>query len=246
MIARAWKLLNEYKKESYISAEKLLRKAVASTPDSCELNSLLAESIFMQVIFRYSSNTAADLEEALSFAKRAVSLDGNNEYAHLSLGQVQYRMNKRELAIAEFRRAIEINNNNAWAYIGLGNALCTKDPDESIELNKKALCINPRDPINYVVYSNLAWAYFLNGKYSETIHWAKKSVQMNPYYGVPHILLITGLVELNKLEEAKEAWGYYLEYYPGQTISKIMNYFFWDKKGVDQFLEALSKIGVPD
>jgi len=246
VIARAWKLIYEYKKEAFISAVKLLRKAVASTPNSCEINFLLAAAIIMQVILRYSSNSAADSKEALSFARRAVSLDGNNEYAHFWLGTVQYMLNKRELAIAEFRRAIEINHNNASAYMGLGTVLCTKDPDESIEFNKKALCINPRDPTNYFLYSNLAWAYFLKGKYSETVHWVKKSIQMNPYYRIPHTYLITGLVKLNKLEEAKEAWGYYLEYYPDETISKIKNHFVWDNREVDHILEALSKIGVPD
>ncbi len=41
-------------------------------------------------------------------------------------------------------------------------------------------------------------------------------------------------------------WRYYLEYYPDETISKIKNYFSWDKRGVDRIFEALSKIGVPD
>jgi hypothetical protein len=41
-------------------------------------------------------------------------------------------------------------------------------------------------------------------------------------------------------------WGYYPEYYPDETISKIKNYFSWDKRGVDHIFEALSKIGVPD
>ncbi|MBW2635404.1 MAG: adenylate/guanylate cyclase domain-containing protein, partial [Deltaproteobacteria bacterium] len=60
VIARAWKLIYEYKKEAFISAVKLLRKAVASTPNSCEINFLLAAAIIMQVILRYSSNSAAD------------------------------------------------------------------------------------------------------------------------------------------------------------------------------------------
>jgi len=246
VIARGWKLLNENKKEAFISAEKLLRKAVASTPNSCDINWLIAAVIIMQVAFRYSSNSAADAKKALIFARRAVSLDSNNEYAHIYLGLAQYFLDKRDFAISEFRRAIEINPNNSWAYGGLGTALCTKDPDESIECTKKVIRINPRDPFNYILYSNLAWAYFLKGTYSETIHWVKKSIQMNPYFRISHTYLITGLVKLNKLEEAKEAWGYYLEYFPDETISKIKNYFSWDNRGVDQVFEALRKIGVPD
>ena len=69
---------------------------------------------------------------------------------------------------------------------------------------------------------------------------------MNPYYRPSHVYLITSLVKLNKLEGAKAAWEYYLEYYPDETISKIKNYFTWDKRGVDHIFEALSKIGVPD
>jgi adenylate cyclase len=246
LIARAWKLSDESTKESIISAEKLLRKTIAYAPKSCEAYLMLACVIIMQIVLRYSSNPTADAKEALSFARRAVSLNSNNEYAHVYLGIAQYLLDKRDLAISELRRAIEINPNNATAYAALGNVLCTKNPDESIECNKKALRINPRDPTNYFQYSALAWAYFMKGKYSEAINWIKKAIQMNPYYRPPHTYLITSLVKLNKLEEAKAAWEYYLEYYPDETISKIKNYFSWDKRGVDHIFQALSKIGVPD
>jgi len=247
LLARAWKLFHEFTREGFASAEKLLRKIVTSEVKSSEANSLLAGVIALKIFFRYSSDAITDAKEALVFAKRAVSLNSNNEYAHIFLGMSQYALDKRELAIGEFRRAIEINPNCSLAYGTLGTVLCTKDPDESIKNNMIALRINPRDPIIFIRYSCLAWAYFMKGKYSEAVHWARKAIQINPYWRNAHLYLTTNLVMLGKLDEAEEAVKYYLEYYPDETISKIKAFYSYDnKEGLDQVYEALRKAGLPE
>jgi len=247
LLARAWKLFHEFTRESIASAEKLLRKIVRSEVKSSEANSLLAGVIALKIFFRYSSDAIADAKEALVFAKRAVSLNSNNEYAHIFLGMSQYALDKRELAIGEYRRAIEINPNCSLAYGPLGTALCTKDPDESIKNTMIALRINPRDPIIFIRYSCLAWAYFMKGKYSEAVHWARKAIQINPAWRNAHLYLTTNLVMLDKLDEAEEAVKYYLEYYPDETISKIKAFYSYDnKEGLDQVYEALRKAGLPE
>jgi adenylate cyclase len=247
LLARAWKLFHEFTREGYASAEKLLRKIVTSEVKSSEANALLAGVIAMKIFFRYSSDAITDAKEALVFAKRAVSLNSNNEYAHIFLGLVQYALDKRELAIGEFRRAIEINPNCSLAYGPLGTVLSTKDPDESIKNNMITLRINPRDPINFIRFSSLAWAYFMKGKSSEGVHWARKAIQMNPHWRNAHFYLTTNLVKLDKLDEAEEAVKYYLEYYPDETISKIKAFWSYDnKEGLDQVYEALRKAGLPE
>ncbi len=247
LLARAWKLFHEFTREGYASAEKLLRKVVTSEVKSSEANALLAGVIAMKIFSRYSSDAITDAKEALVFAKRAVSLNSNNEYAHIFLGFVQYARDKRELAIGEFRRAIEINPNCSLAYGPLGTVLSTKDPDESIKNNMITLRINPRDPINFVRFSSLAWAHFMKGKYWEGVHWARKAIQMNPNWRNAHFYLATNLVKLDKLDEAKEAVKYYLEYYPDETISKIKAYWSYDnKEGLDHVYEALRKAGLPE
>jgi adenylate cyclase len=247
VIARAWKLYNEYTKEGFISAEKLLRKTLSSKPRSCEVNFLLSAILAWKVMYRYSSDLREDTKEALSLAKRAVYLNSNSDYAHVFLGCSQYLSDRRELAIAECKRAIEINPNNSLAITFLCTCLSTKDPDESIKYGELAIRINPRDPSSFVRYTSLAWAYFMKSEYSESINWSRKSIQMNPYWAQPHIYLITCLAKLNKLEEAEEAVEYYLEYYPNDTISKIKKFFSFDsKEGFDQVYKALSKAGLPE
>ena len=247
LLARAWKLFQEFTKEGFASAEKLLRKIVTSEVKSSEANSLLAGVIVSKVFFRYSSDAITDAKEALVFAKRAVSLNSNNEYAHIFLGMSQYALDRRELAIGEYKRAIEINPNCSLAYGALGTVLSTKDPDESIKNNMITLRINPRDPFIFIRYSCLAWAYFMKGKYSEAVHWARKAIQMNPNWRNAHFYLTTNLVKLDKLDEAEEAVKYYLEYYPDETISKIKAYWSYDnKEGLDEVYEALRKAGLPD
>jgi tetratricopeptide (TPR) repeat protein len=118
LISRSLKFYWEYSKQGLENAERLLRKAVASTPTSCDAHQLLASVLSYQVMMEYvigSDEIDATICEAYELAKRAVSLDDNNEYAHKSLGLIQHVKSNNDIAISDFERALELNPNCSLA-----------------------------------------------------------------------------------------------------------------------------------
>ena len=248
LLARGWKLYYELTKESLASAETIFRKAVALAPTSCDAHHLLAGVLVHEVFMQYVSEREAYITEAYEFANRAIVLDEQNEYAHWIMGVIQNHRGKPDLAITELKRAIELNPSCSLAYGSLGTILyCIGEPDESIKNIELAIRLNPKDPSIFFRYSSLGMAHFIAGRYLEAMHWARKSIQRKPGWRTGHAVLAPSLAHLNRLEEAKEAVGYYLESIPDATISKFIGYcLFKDLKYARQLEEGLRKAGLPE
>jgi adenylate cyclase len=247
ILARGWKLVYELTKESLATAETLFRRAVASAPTSCDAHHLLASVLSHQVIMGFVSDRDEAISQAYELAKRAVALDDRNEYAHWNLGVVQILRRKHDMAIAELERAVELNPNCSVAYGALGNVLSySGEPDESIKNNEIAIRSNPRDISIFFRFSGIAMAHFVAGRYSEAAQWARKSIHRKPNYGVGHAVLASSLAHLNRLEEAKEAVGNYLEIIPDVTISELRHLPFKNPDDAQRFEEGLRKAGLPE
>jgi len=248
-LARCWKLFYEGTEESFAEAEKISRTAVANAPTSCDAHYLLAGTITGQFIMGYRSDGDLIIPEVYEIAKRAVSLDDTNEYAHWTLGYIQYYRRKPDLAIAELRHAIELNPNCSAAYGSLGNILSEYgDPEESIKINEIAIRYNPKDPGLFFRFQGLAIAHFSAGRYSEASLWAQKSVHRKPNWRGGHAVLAASLAQLDLLDEAKEAVDNFLESCPHETISKLRNAMIIAGKPdhVCRFEDGLRKAGLPE
>ena len=249
LLARAWKLFYELTEESLVEAEKISRKAVVNAPTSCDAHYLLASTITHQVIMGYRSDGELVIPEAYELAKKAVSLDDTSEYAHWTLGYIQYYRRKPDLAIAELRYAIELNPNCSLAYGSLGSILSEfGDPEESIKNNEIAIRSNPKDPSIFFRFHGLALAHFSAGRYSEASLWARKSVHRKPSWRGGHAVLAASLAQLDLLIEAKEAVDNFLENCPFETISKLRIAMIIAGKPdhVNRFEEGLRKAGLPE
>jgi adenylate cyclase len=246
LLARGWKLYYELTKGSLAAAEKILRRAVASAPTSCDANYLLAGVLIHQVSMGYAAEKTAKFSEALKLVKKAISIDDNNEYAHWTLGLIHRSRGRLELAIAEYKRAIELNPNCSLAYGSLGSALCfSGDPDEAIKNSEIAIRTNPTDPSIFFRYASIAMAHFVTGRYQEAIQWARKSIHRKPIYRLANAILTSSLAQLKLFEEAKESLDNYLERFPNETISELRNdYLFANSNDAYRFEEGLRKAGL--
>jgi len=247
LLAHGWKLFYELTEKSLAEAETLCRRAVASTPSSCDAHHLLSGVLIHRTQMGYIADKNAAISEAYELAKQAIVLDERNEYAHWILGFIQLWRKKHDLAIAELKRAIELNPNCSLAFGSLGTVLSySGEPDESIKNNEIAIRLNPRDVSIFFRYSGLAMAHFIAGRYSEAVHWARKTINRKPNWRVGHAVLASSLAQLNLLEEAKEAVDNYLENLPDETISKLRFLPFKNHSDASRFLEGLRKAGLPE
>ena len=246
LLARGWKLYYELTKESLASAETIFRRAIEVSPTSCDAHHLLAGVLIHQAFMGYVPNKDLTISEAYELAKRAIAFDEQNEYAHWILGVIQQNRGKHDVAIAEHRRALELNPNCSVAYGSLGTALALKgESEEAIKNIEIAIRLNPRDPTIFFRYSGLAMAHFMTGRYLEAAQWARKSIQRKPSWRSGHAVLVSSLVHLNLLEEAREAVDYYLENIPDAAISKL-HLPFKNPNEVRRLEEGLRKAGLPE
>ena len=72
--------------------------------------------------------------------------------------------------------------------------------EEAIGLIKKAMRLNPRYPVWYLL--NLGHAHFLAGGYEEAIALLKRVIHRNPNFWPAHIYLAASYIELGQKEEA--------------------------------------------
>jgi tetratricopeptide (TPR) repeat protein len=248
LLARGWKFYYKMTDESLEEAEKIFRRAVLNAPTSCDAHHLLAGVLFHQVWMGHASDNEAVISEAYKLAKTAIELDEYDEYAHWTLGLIQFIRGNRDIAIAELKRAIELNPNCSLAYGSLGTVLSfSGEPDESIRNNQIAIRSNPKDPSIFYRYSGIAMAHFSAGRYSEALQWALKSINRKPNWRIGHAVLASSLVQLNLLEKAKKAVDIYLENIPNETISDIRKVLPFKKPDdAHRFEESLRKAGLPE
>ena len=247
LLARGWKLFYELTKESLVEAEAIFRRAVASSPTSCDAHHLLASTIIHRAQMGYIANNEAGISESYELAKRAIILDERNEYAHWGYGFIQLWRRKHESAIAELKRAIELNPNCSLAFGSLGTVLSySGEPDESIKNNEIAIRLNPRDISIFFRYSGLAMAHFVAGRYSEATQWARKCIHRKPIWRVGHAVLVASLAQLDLIKEAKDAVYNYLENIPDETISKLRFLPFKNHTDARCFEDGLRKAGLPE
>jgi TolB-like protein len=247
LLARGWKLFYDLTKESLSEAEALFRRAVATTPTSCDANHLLASTIIHRAQMGFIADKKAAISESYVLAERAIVLDEHNEYAHWSLGFIQLWRRNHELAVAELKRAIELNSNCSLAYGSLGTVLSySGEPDESIKNNEIAIRLNPKDISIFFRYSGLAMAHFVAGRYSDAVQWARKCIQRKPIWRIGHAVLATSLAQLGLLEEAKKAVDKYIEIIPEETISEIRILPFMKPDDAHRFEFGLRIAGLPE
>lgn len=245
-IARGWKLFYELTEESLAAAESLFRRAVASDATSCDAHYLLAGVLIHQVAMGYVSDNDTIVSRAYELAKRAVTLDDRNEYAHWILGFVELWRRNHDAAIAELERAVGLNPNCSLAYGTLGTVLSYSGAsDESIRNNEIAIRSNPKDISIFFRFSGIAMAHFVAGRYTEAAQWARKTIHRKPSWRLGHAILATSLAQLNQVEAAKDAVNIYLQMFPDARISAIRHLPFKNPDDAQRFEQGLRRAGLP-
>jgi adenylate cyclase len=90
----------------------------------------------------------------------------------------------------------------------------TGDPTKAIDLLKRSLRINPRDPLAYNTYSEIARAHILAKDYAGGLEWAMRTRSAAPRYIHAHLLMAMLQVGLGDIEKAKLALDVAIEVAP--------------------------------
>src|SRR6478752_7418776 len=91
-----------------------------------------------------AERTNGDLDRALGYLERALSLDPSSSLVNFYIGEVLYNRGVNEGALAALRRAVELNPHNPDAYYLMGFVLGDMGRhEEAREVTRRAIQLNP-------------------------------------------------------------------------------------------------------
>ena len=170
-----------FTKEGNAQARPLFEKAIELDSRYAEVYAWLGYT-YLNTWIQQWEPTPRNLQRAFELVQKALALDDALPRAHVILSWVYTFQAKYEPAVAAAERAIALDPNNADSYHGLAAVLNLfgERTTEAIELEKKALRLNPRYPFEYVF--QLGWGYRLVGRYEEAIAAQKQALLRNPHW----------------------------------------------------------------
>jgi tetratricopeptide (TPR) repeat protein len=224
----------------------LLEEAIRLEPDYAAVHGLIAwchEQRYLRGGLRAETRDAA-----LRHAHLAIET-GSDDAMALAIGGFVVCVMARDFDIAldAIDRALALSPSSALAF-GFSSIMRAwhAHDDTAIEHGKMGIRLGPRDPLIYVSYVGLAYAYFFSGNFAEAASAAARASTANPRFSVPRYLHAAALVRLGQLQEAKGMAKVVLELQPGFTISGLLSGNITTAERLAMLGVALRKAGLPE
>jgi TolB-like protein len=234
--------------ESNREALRLVEQALALDPDYAVALGLKAWCHLNAYLRSWAGDDEHERALGERAARRALALGQDDPTALVSGGFVLSLLaHDHEAGLAALSRSVSLNPNSALAFGASALVHCfAGDYGTTIEHGQRALRLSPFDPLGYRPLIALAYAHLFTGHHAAAVDYAERAVQANPGFDVCHALLVASLVELGRLEEAREAARRLTAIFPTFRIARRRRAGFRDKARFEVYLTALRRAGLPD
>ncbi len=234
------------------AAITMLRQAVRQYPDYGPAHSLLAFALLVSGHVGWVPESGESWYQsdcihryAADLARRAVSLDDEDPWAHLALGYLSFTERDTEATVSEYKRALDLNPNFATAYGYLGWALVFDGQSaKAIRYFQQALRMSPHDPLKAFFYSGTCVAHYFADRYEEAITWGRKALSERPGFTAAHRILCASLAQAGKKEATAEAMARLREVQPNISVEWIERYVPYTPRAMPHFLAGMRKAGL--
>lgn len=219
---RWWRLA----KQANADARSMFERAVELDPNFAMAYAWLAATHLIDHINQWSESAEHSLRLHSEMARRAVSLDDEDSFAHVQLGFAYLWTKQHELAIAEGEKAIALDPNFAHARFDLAWFLIYSGrPAEALDMLEEAVRLDPHFPD--WIWHVRALAYFNLGRFDDAVVNLNRRLTRNPNTDVSHVLLAACYGHLGHISEAQEEWRKALRISPGYSLEhrkKVLPY----------------------
>lgn len=158
-----------------------------------------------------------NIDEAIKYFNRSLSLDPKNHLAWNALGLAQSMKGNFEASIQAFSKALEANsqftearNNRGTIYFELGQY-------DKAEAEYRQALLDPNYTSRELPYYNLARLFFVQEKYDEAYDNVQKAIQVKNRFAMAHNLRGLILEKTGDLEEAVVAFEQAVKIVPDDT-----------------------------
>jgi adenylate cyclase len=205
LVLRATPFVETAMPDGALQALPLLERALALEPDYALAHGHAA--VCHEILFMRAGGREENRQEAIRHARTAL-VHGRDDATALAeagfvIGMVEH---DRDAARAAFAAAVALSPSSAFTYL-MGSVVLSwaGDAERAIEWGEQALRLSPFDPWNFNAWFGVFAGNFQQARYEDAANAARKSVQYNPGFSIPHMCLASVLVKLGRIDEAKAA-----------------------------------------
>jgi TolB-like protein len=198
-----------------------------------------------------SDDRAGQNRAAEAAATKALALAPDSADAHLTYGTVLFAMRAPERALREFELAVSLEANlaTAHAYLGLMKVFLDRARETRAHV-AEAMRLSPRDPLLFLWYFFIGVADIHLGRVVHALESLRKSVEINPNWGLSQFVLAGALGLAGLLTEAAEVCAIAQRLAPNFTIAKFHAEAVSDNLAYlaqrEHFCEGLRLAGAPE
>jgi adenylate cyclase len=234
-------------KEESAKALELLDQALAIDPEYPLALSLAGWCHAQRSVYNWADDIVASQALAGKFAERAAELSGDDPLILAVLGAVHTFVRNHGTARVLLERALALDPNAAWAWSRLGWIENYSDrPERAIENFERALRLSPFDPMNFNNYVGMGSAHEVLQAYDKAVGLYRRAREERPHAKWIYRHLASSLSGAGRMEEARDAYAEMLRNYPGLTASKYKQAMVFSAPALEQMVENLKKLGLPD
>jgi TolB-like protein/Tfp pilus assembly protein PilF len=253
LIARAKWHTDRMTEESFAKARELCVTAIDRHPQYAGAHSLLAFINIIEFIYGWGDRSPQDsITEAAEAARRAITIDPDDEAAHTFRAMVHWWSGKHEAAIEECETVIRLNPNFASAVGVLGMVYAYSGAnayEHAVECLDRAIRLSPNDPWLQLYLVHRGTAEFFSGHHETAIEWFQKSIQRNPDFPTAHRLLTSACALKGDLEMARAALEEVKRLVPDFSIAgytQRLKQVFKLEEDFERMVEGLRLAGAPE
>ena len=192
--------------------------------DANNIDALLgvANAHMWEVNMYASDDRARQIRAAEMAVTKVLALAPDSADAHVTCGTVLFAMRAPERALREFNFAVGLDGNLAvaHAYLGLMKFFLGRAGETRAHV-AEAIRLSPRDPLLFHWHFFVGVADVYLGRVVRGIESLRKSVEINPNWGLSQFVLAGALALAGLLAEAAEVRAIATRLAPNLTIAKF-------------------------
>lgn len=206
------KALEAYSKSNTALCDEAIadaRSALAVDPRSTLALNTLAFGHWQHLMLSTAADRESVWQEGMAAATQAIEIDRAASLGHTIKGMLLAfapDRSRMDDALGSLRRAIELNPHNIITLVSLGSVeIMAGNAEQALAHLLQALRVSPRDPLQFLTYSQLAMACLCTDRYAEGVEYALLAIAQAPIGPALHAQLAMNYVGLGELAKAKAA-----------------------------------------
>jgi adenylate cyclase len=239
--------VNRYTRDDNLRAISLARRALELDPGCAEAVQVLQSSHVRARVNQWNDQLVLDNPTLLMSSRRAIEFSGESPPALIALGSLLTFRGDHEEGVDALQRAVRLNPSSTNALVALANALTRGDrAAEALPLLETATRLDPNPFDPHFRAFTYAFTYWALGRHEEGVRFGKIAVSQVERHAGALRVLISSLVELGRLDEARRTAQTLVDISPDFRISLLEQIIPWQPALIPRFAAALRRAGLPE